>query len=193
MKKFCFTSKLFLLFVTFFYSQINGSFAEPHLYRAILTTDLNSDSRPINSVSSVNFSEKIYIYHYWTDLTPDQEYECRVKFYDGSGQLVDDDSMTFSSDSVSHHTWFRYRPLANVDKKGRWKIEVFLDEKSMLTRYLTVKSPTSWDQLKFSPWHIAFLISIALIILLILAIVFWRKFISAKRHVSTPAPPVLPH
>jgi len=180
-----------IFFLFFFYSSTLLMMSEPHSYRSIITTGLNSDEDPINSITSVNFTKKIYIYNRWTDLAPEQEYECRVKFYDGSGQMVYDDSMTFSSDSVSYYTWFYYKPLSNIDKIGKWKIEIFLDGKRMTTCYLTVNPPKILD--RFYSWKAALILAgsfLLFIILLSFGLFFLKRLTTHKTQ--SKAPPILP-
>ena len=118
-----------------------GSSGPEITYRPIFTTGIQNEL-PIDNVDEISIdTERIYIFVYWYNLKAGKNYQYKCNIYDGEGFLIATSSMKFKPTDTSWNTWTWYYISSSVDKPGEWKFEIFLKNKKVFEKYLTVLPP----------------------------------------------------
>lgn len=108
-------------------------------YRPIFTTGLNSDQQPLNDLREISINEdKIYVFVYWFNL-PKTTYDYNCKIFDASGTMFFDSSaqLVVNTDNYYSTTWYQINK--NIDKPGKWRFEIYLNNVKVFEKYLLVK------------------------------------------------------
>lgn len=111
-------------------------------YKAIFTTGLTADNSPINEINEISIQEdRVYLYIFWRFL-PKGTHHLQIRIFDGSGALADSYNFSFFTEGGRYYTWNWTRLSETVDVPGRWKFEIYLNDKKMGEEYVSVLSPT---------------------------------------------------
>ena len=108
------------------------------LSRAVFTTDLENDA-PTSNIDSISIdTEKILLFTYWYNLKVDKQYEYKVAIYDGRKNILSLTPIPFKSTDSSWHTLTTYKINSKIDQPGKWKFEVYLNNKLMFVKFLEI-------------------------------------------------------
>ena len=108
-------------------------------YRVIFTTGLDRKNKPLNNLKKISIhEERIYIFVHWNLIPSDTTYHYRCKIYDGGETLVNESAMEFTPNTSGWNTWTWYKILSNADQPGKWKFEIFLEERKVIEKSVIV-------------------------------------------------------
>jgi hypothetical protein len=116
--------------------------AEGDIYRFIFSNSMEKEE-PANIISEHSMGDNpIYIFTYWKALTVQKDYEFTCRIYDGAGTLVFDSPYRAKVDNPNWYTWWSYYPK-KVDKPGKYKVEILLENRLKTEKYLSVRPSES--------------------------------------------------
>jgi hypothetical protein len=129
---------IFCLIILFFLLMSLGFSKSKIMYRAVFTTDLANDA-PISDIDSIPIStEKILLFTNWYNLNIDKQYEYTVAIYDGKNNILSLSPIILEPTESSLHTLTTYKINQKIDKPGKWKFEIYLNNKLMFKKFLKI-------------------------------------------------------
>lgn len=129
---------IWILFILLLVLGTTGFSPKKVYCRLILTTDLTNDT-PVNDLTGIPINtDKILVYTYWYNLTVDKEYDYKIAIFDGEKNILLFAPTKFTPSDSSWHTLTTYKVNPQLDKPGKWKFQVYLDNKLKAKRELDV-------------------------------------------------------
>jgi len=109
-----------------------GSFSSPELIITVNNVGVDEN----NQVSSFSIpNDIVYVVSKWSNLQGKTlNYLC--KMYDGEGQLAFTMGGRILPDNPTYYYQSNYGALSGVDKAGKWRIEIYVDDVLVASRNL---------------------------------------------------------
>jgi len=109
--------------------------------RAVFTTGISGNYEPVDNIRTISMDHDgpIYIFVEWqVSLRHHVKFFNEWRVYDGGGRQKFATAKQFEPRNESWSTWLPVQFAKNYDQPGKWRFEVYFDNKKMLEKYLTV-------------------------------------------------------
>ncbi len=109
--------------------------------KIIFTSGLDKNKDPINDLTEfeVKNDAKSICYISWFDLDANKDYYVKVKWFGPNNEIFEQDDDVFKPNSPSYYSWLKLNLVENVTPKGKFKVQVFLNNSLVKELYFTTK------------------------------------------------------